>query len=151
MHDLTHDTSRSSGRSAALPFLAVLIALVWSGGAGPGPANAADVCDDAMSTAEMRGCLEKAYLAADAELNAVWKKVMAHVAGADYLPAQAQKDWREELLEAQRAWITFKERDCGAVGFEWYGGSGAPGAVMSCLRAHTMARTENLKARFPDN
>ena len=132
--------------------MAILLAgLAWLVAAGLVPAKAADVCADSMSTAEMRGCLDKAYMAADAELNAVWKKVMAHVAGADYLPAEAQKDWRQELLEAQRAWITFKERDCGAVGFEWYGGTGAPGAILSCLLEHTTARTEDLKARFRDN
>jgi len=36
------------------------------------------------------------------------------------------------------------------VGFEWYGGTGAAGAILSCLLEHTEARTSDLKARYLD-
>lgn len=129
---------------------AVLGGLAWLGAVGGDQADAADPCAEAATTIAMRECLDKAYTRADAELNAVWKKVMAQVGGADYLPAKERKAWKEELLVSQRAWIEFKEHDCDAVGFEWYGGSGAGGAILSCLLEHTEARTSDLKARYLD-
>ena len=107
-------------------------------------------CADAGNTIEIRECLSKAYTSADAELNVVWKEVMDRVDGADYLPGKERKGWKGELLTSQRAWIQFKEHDCDAVGFEWYGGTGAAGAILSCLLEHTEARTKDLRARYLD-
>lgn len=119
---------------------------------GPSPSFAEDqaVCADAQTTVEIGECVGKAYKAADAELNAVWKKVMATFASNDYMPADAQKAWKETLLASQRSWIAFKEEDCKAVGYEWYGGSGRSNAEVFCLLDHTTARTKDLKARFLD-
>lgn len=129
---------------------AVLGGLAWFGAAGGDQADAASLCADAATTIAIRECLDKEYTRADAELNAVWKKVMAQVSAADHLPAKEAKAWKDELLASQRAWIQFKEHDCDAVGFEWYGGTGAAGAILSCLLEHTEARTSDLKARYLD-
>ena len=128
----------------------VWAALFWCAAVTLVSAEGAELCASAQSTAEMRGCLDKEYEKADAELNAVWNKVMAQVSKADHMPAEDAKAWKEELLIAQRAWVDFKEHDCDAAGFEWYGGTGAPGAILSCLLAHTTARTADLKARYLD-
>jgi len=118
---------------------------------GVGVAEEAAPCADAVTNLAMRECLGKAYERADTELNAVWTKVMANVADADYLTAAQRADWKKELLEAQRAWVQFKEHDCnGAVGFEWWGGSGAGTAIASCLFDYTAARTKDLKQRYLD-
>ena len=108
-------------------------------------------CADAETTVDMRACLNRAYERADGTLNAVWKRVTARIEAADHMPAKERKAWKEELLASQRAWITFKEHDCDAVGFEWWGGTGASGAILDCLLAHTTARTKDLKARYLDN
>lgn len=150
MSALSHAAGLQGKRLCSLWFFAAgLCGLLWLGGTGAGQA-AENPCADATTTVEIRGCLDKAYTRADAELNTVWKRVMAQVGSADYLPAKEQKAWKEVLLESQRAWIKFKENDCDAAGFEWYGGTGAPGAIMSCLLEHTEARTKDLKARYLD-
>jgi uncharacterized protein YecT (DUF1311 family) len=141
------------GERRALRTTRVLCAaLVWLGGAyaaakaeEPGPE-----CASATSNVEIKACLAKAYERADKELNAVWKQVMANVNDADTLPAKERKAWKDELLESQRAWIQFKEHDYDAVGYEWWGGSGAGGAVSSCLLDHTVARTKDLRQRYLD-
>lgn len=114
------------------------------------PAGAEDLpdCANASNNVEITACVWDAYKRADAELNAVWKQVMASIRPEDYLPADAVKAWKDDLLAAQRAWITFKEKDCDAVAYEWYGGSGANMAVGSCLYAHTVQRTNDLKERY---
>lgn len=129
----------------------ICVTLAWLGlWATAGMAEEANPCADAVTTIAMRECLDKAYTRADAALNAVWKQVMANVSEADYLPAKERKAWKDELLTSQRAWIQFKEHDCDAVGYEWWGGSGAGGAILSCLLEHTEARSQDLKARYLD-
>ena len=52
-------------------------------------------------------------------------------------------------MAAQRAWVTFRDEDCnGATAYEWHGGSGAIAAVGACLYEATVARTEDLRARY---
>ena len=117
----------------------------------PSPGIAEEsICAEAQTTIEIGDCVSKAYDKADAELNAVWKKVMATFEANDYMPTKIQKEWKETLLASQRDWIAFKEADCDAVGFEWFGGTGQGNAVTFCLLDHTTTRTKDLKARFLD-
>ncbi|MCP4385731.1 MAG: DUF1311 domain-containing protein [Hyphomicrobiales bacterium] len=129
---------------ATLPAAAVLLAASLGTGFAQSPPD----CANATSNVEMTDCAWKAYKAADKELNVVWKHVMATIKPEDYLPADAAKTWKDDLLSSQRAWITFKEKDCDAVAYEWYGGTGANLAVGSCLYNHTVQRTNDLKARY---
>jgi uncharacterized protein YecT (DUF1311 family) len=100
-------------------------------------------------TPVMNACIFEKYEQADAELNRVWQRVLATIRPSDFMPAEAANEWREHLIAAQRAWVTFKEEDCnGAVAYEWYGGSGANAAVGVCLYAKTVARTEDLSLRY---
>jgi uncharacterized protein YecT (DUF1311 family) len=115
------------------------------------PASALDAaqCNSLASNAEMTNCVWEEYKKADAHLNAVWKQVMAAIpTRSGDLPADAAEAWNDDLLAAQRAWITFKEKDCAAVAYEWYGGSGANLAVGDCLYGHTAARTRDLEERY---
>ena len=106
-------------------------------------------CENATTTVEMGGCLDKEYKRADAELNRVWKLVQKSIDASDFVPADQRKIWKQVLLDGQRGWIKFKENDClQAVPYEWYGGSGAGNAAMSCALDMTEARTKDLKARY---
>jgi uncharacterized protein YecT (DUF1311 family) len=135
--------------SKAVVLCATLASLAAASGAGI--AQAANACADADTNLAMKDCLGKAYLKADKELNVVWKQVLQSVGDADYLTPEQRGAWKKELREAQRAWVQFKEHDCnGAVGYEWWGGSGASGAISSCLLSKTEARTKDLKQRYLD-
>ena len=121
--------------------------------ATPAAAAGLDDCDQ-TSNVEISQCLWDHYQAADAELNQVWDRVIARIEAtdADVMPADKVKDWREVLTEAERDWANFKDQDCnGAVAFEWYGGSGAGGAISACLYDHTVARTKELTDRYLNN
>ena len=92
------------------------------------PVLAQDIpgCENATSNVELGNCTYAAYEAADKELNDLWPKVLAYIDGqGEYVPADALAKWKETIIAAQRAWVTFKENDCGAVEYEWWGGSGA--------------------------
>lgn len=60
------------------------------------PAFAEDqsICPDAQTTIEIGECVSKEYDKADAELNAVWKKVMATFEKNDTMPAKDLKPGR---------------------------------------------------------
>ena len=118
-----------------------------------GQALAQDVpgCESASSNVELGGCVSAAYQKADKELNAIWPKVLAYIdTQGDYVPADALKEWKATIVGAQKAWVSFKESDCGAVQYEWWGGSGAGIAQTTCLYAHTAQRGEDLKSRYLD-
>lgn len=118
-----------------------------------GPAFAQDVpgCENAGSNVEIGNCVYAAYQKADKELNDLWPKVISYIdSQSDYVPADALGKWKATIVAAQKAWVTFKEQDCGAVQYEWWGGSGAGIAQTSCLYAHTAQRVEDLKERYLD-
>jgi uncharacterized protein YecT (DUF1311 family) len=113
--------------------------------------SAGEDCAALSTNVEMKQCLYEAYEKADAELNAIWPQILASVDQADYLPADKREAWKTELREAQRGWVQFKDHDCsGAVLYEWWGGSGAGGAISECLLNHTTARIADLKSRYLD-
>jgi uncharacterized protein YecT (DUF1311 family) len=116
----------------------------------PSPASA-DIWStcNAGSNIEMTQCIWERFEAADAELNVVWKQVDATIAPSEFLPAEQAREWKAKLLNAQRAWVTFKEEDCrGVVAYEWFGGSGANAAIGACLYAYTSERTDDLRERY---
>lgn len=133
-------------------FSIMVAAGVWFGLmlASSAIAEEAGPCDDAQTTVEIGKCVRKADDTANAELHAVWKQVMATFKAKDYMSAKEQKAWKDSLLASQRAWVEFKEKDCEAVGYEWWGGTGASNAVVFCWLDHTTARTKDLKARYLD-
>lgn len=105
-------------------------------------------CQDSADAA-VTECVARAYEAADAELNAVWKKVLADIDTTADVPADQVQAWKADLVAAQEAWDAFKDKDCnGARSFEYWGGSARSLAVVSCLYEYTVARTEDLKARY---
>jgi len=116
----------------------------------PAPA-AAEIWDECSGGPNivMTKCIWEHFESADIELNAVWKQVLTTIAPSEVMPTEKADEWKAKLLNAQRAWVTFKEDDCrGAVAYEWFGGSGASAAIGACLYAHTSARADDLRGRY---
>jgi uncharacterized protein YecT (DUF1311 family) len=93
-------------------------------------------CTEAVSTAEMRRCLNERYQQADAELNRVYEQ----------LSAQLSDVRRERLRRAQRAWIVFRDRNSTFVASTVEGGTLYPVLEIMELTSMTQARTDQLKA-----
>ncbi len=107
-----------------------------------------DPCANAESTMEINDCMRGVFEQADAELNRVYRAVMASIDEADHVPADKRKEWKQQLREAQRDWVSFKEKDCEVVYYEWWLGSGANAAALGCLISKTETRTNDLKERY---
>ena len=97
-------------------------------------------CENAQTTAEMLDCGNTSYKAADAELNAVYKEVLAT------LSPQGQG----HLKSAQSAWITVRDKQCEAEAGVWEKGSFAPVAQVNCLSTMTSRRVDDLKRLMPE-
>ena len=120
---------------------ALLLALL----AAPAAAQQID-CAAPKATPEITYCEGLALEAADADLNAAYADAVAGARAFDTgdfpagpLPAE------EQLRDAQRAWIAFRDAACSAEAALHYGGTGANLVFLSCQRRLTEARTADLR------
>jgi uncharacterized protein YecT (DUF1311 family) len=93
-------------------------------------------CRDAISTAEMRACVNERYRAADAELNRVYRQLAAR------LPPERQ----DILHAAQQSWIAFRDRHAAFAASAVAGGTLYPIVEVAELTRMTKQRTEQLRA-----
>jgi uncharacterized protein YecT (DUF1311 family) len=98
-----------------------------------------DPCDNAETTVEMRDCAGKEYKAADAELNTVYKQLMASLSDHPYEAA---------LKTAQQAWLKYRDANCEFEAFDNRGGTIYPVVYNSCLAVMTRARTKELREQL---
>lgn len=112
------------------------------------PTAAQDIdCGTAVSTVALKFCAGEDLDRADAELNATWKKVMAHAraADADWLPEGLPS--RVDLLrDAQRKWIAYRDAACEADATKAYGGTAQTLILVICLTNKTQQRTIDLRS-----
>lgn len=134
----------------ARPILAALCAALFAAAhAMPGEAQPqTGLCADAPSNAEYGACLQAALADAEAELDGVLQDVLARIDAAEFPGREKRAEWRDSMLAAQASWQIFRNRDCGVMIFEFWGGSGAGSFMTECRIAHTLDRTEALRARY---
>ena len=92
----------------------------------------------------MNYCSGLEFDKADAELNTMWKTVMPRLKQWDAELEISDTGYANAVLEAQRAWIAFRDTQCTAEGFQVHGGTMQPLIINSCLAKMTRARTKQL-------
>lgn len=98
----------------------------------------ADACMDAAADqASMTICAQKAYQAADAELNRQFHEIRQRLAD------DAQT--RGLLSITERAWVAFRDAECAFAASATEGGSAYPMVQDLCLADLTLRRSEQLK------
>jgi uncharacterized protein YecT (DUF1311 family) len=85
-------------------------------------------------TNEMLDCITAETTRQDARLNENYKKLMSKISAKR----------REALLEAQRAWVKFRDANCGYY-YDPHGGSAAHLASVDCVLSATADRATELK------
>ena len=100
-------------------------------------AHAAADCSNAANQLDMNECAQKAYEAADADLNGVFKEIETRL----YDDAATKK----LLIAAEKAWVGFRDAECTFRTSATADGSIHPTMVSMCLEDLTKARTEQLK------
>ncbi len=101
-------------------------------------------CTDPQVQIEINYCAEQAYLAADKELNAVYKKAVAAMKNIDSYLEPAQRGAVDTLKKAQREWIPFRDDACQAEGYMVSGGSMMSMVIYQCLERLTRQRIGDL-------
>ncbi|MWV28608.1 lysozyme inhibitor LprI family protein [Aurantiacibacter rhizosphaerae] len=104
-------------------------------------------CSEPLTQQAMNHCAGVEFEEADKALNEQWRKTAAEMrrldAATDY--DDGRPGYFENLLAAQRAWLTFRDRHCASEGYFARGGSLEPLLVATCKTELTRDRTEQLK------
>jgi len=103
-------------------------------------------CKNPQTQMEMTSCEQDRYGEADKALNAQWKATRAAAAATDKDLDESDRGAEKALLTAQRAWISYRDAQCEAEGFQARGGSMEPMLVAGCLANMSDNRTKELKA-----
>lgn len=109
----------------------------------PAVAQAQD-CANPQVQMEITECAFREWKIADAELNSGYKRAMAMMNEQNSQLDASMRGGPEALRDAQRAWITFRDKTCEAEGFAMRGGSGEPMVVAFCLTRITRERIAHL-------
>lgn len=91
---------------------------------------------------EMTEQFANTYKKADAEMTATYEPFMKILSDANQ---------KKLLLEAQPAWIIYKETHCKAIAYLYEGGSMKPMIYCDCLADITQERAKQLKWYFDNN
>ncbi|MER2508778.1 MAG: lysozyme inhibitor LprI family protein [Amaricoccus sp.] len=113
------------------PLIPRAVLLAFLGGM---PLAAHADCGPEATQSELNTCAGTDYQAADAELNNLYKEMIARL-GADKAP----------LVAAQRAWVTYRDAECDFVASSVAGGSIYPMIRGECLTDLTRARSEEFR------
>jgi uncharacterized protein YecT (DUF1311 family) len=109
------------------------------------PAGAQDIdCSNPMAQVELTYCAEQDWIATDNDLNEAYKVAMAAMKAVDAGLDADQRGAVENLRNAQRAWITFRDAACAAEGYLMHGGTAEPMVIYSCRARLTAQRAEDL-------
>jgi uncharacterized protein YecT (DUF1311 family) len=113
--------------------LALFVTLVsWAASAE------ANDCANAQTQTQMNVCASESAKKADAALNAAYAQIKTRL--------KDDTSKIELITKAQRAWIAFRDAECGFAGSAVEGGSMQPMIVAACREEVTAKRTSELDA-----
>ena len=111
------------------------------------PAAAQDLdCANAVTQMDMNQCAYLDWEKADTRLNDAYGLAMALLKDWDADLPEDDRGAARALKEAQRAWITFRDKACEAEGYAMKGGSAEPLLVYGCMFQLTDDRADQLMA-----
>jgi uncharacterized protein YecT (DUF1311 family) len=97
-------------------------------------------CDKETVQMEMNLCAGANLDTANGELNRVYQKAIAQ---------QTDQKAKDQLKDAERAWIAYRDKECGwEIGPQEDGGSIWPMAMDNCLQDKTDARIRELREQL---
>lgn len=105
---------------------------------------------DDMPQQGMNYCALLDFQKADAELNAAWKDTFPKIKAHDQEVDEDLKGWGKNTLDAQRAWITYRDAHCTSEGFKFRGGSMERLIYNSCRANLTRQRTRQIRNLMED-
>lgn len=105
------------------------------------PTAEASACNDPQTQVELNDCAASQAKAADEKLNQAYQQIRSELKGSD----------RDDLLiDAQLAWIEFRDKNCMFARSKYEGGSIEPLIYSDCIERVTQQRTEELQTYLKD-
>ncbi len=107
-----------------------------------------DECHDPQTQQDMNYCAARDFASADAALNEQWAITVAAMRELDREIDRQYDDQPghyDTLLEAQRAWLRYRDAQCRSEGFYARGGSMQPMLEAFCRTYMTELRTQQLR------
>jgi uncharacterized protein YecT (DUF1311 family) len=99
-------------------------------------------CQSPMSGMDSSNCFHAAAQKADKELNLTYSQIRAA------LKNRGGDDDLQNLVNAQRLWLQFRDASCKAEHALYEGGSAAPEVYDACIEEKTRLRTVDLKTAY---
>ena len=99
-------------------------------------------CQQPGSTVETGDCFVSAAKKSDAELNKEYNAIQS------FLRSAKRTEDGDALRKAQRAWVAYRDANCGAARGLYGTGTGGYVTYWACMEANTRQRTEDLKTGF---
>lgn len=128
---------------------ALLVALALALAVPVARAEIAQCDSNRSSNADLGNCLARVLRRDDAALNRAFQTALAGIDQETHLTPEQRAQWKDALRRSQRAWIAFRDIDCGEmIGWEWYGGTGRGSAELTCQIERTRARTRDFTERY---
>lgn len=117
------------------------------------PDDALD-CKNAQTQLDLNERNGRAFEKADAAMNAQWKRTLARMRTLDKgsnNPGDKGPSYSQALLNAQRAWLVYRDAHCTSEGYYARGGSMEAMLYNQCRTALTDERTEQLAELAKDD
>ncbi len=121
-----------------LAIIFLLLSLLLGGAASGQGKKKIDPCANALTQSEMNQCAGKAFRAADATMNQVYRKLVSLL----------DEEEKPQLTEAQTAWLRYRDTNCEFVADQYKGGSIRSLIQATCLGDMTKRRTVELKTQI---
>lgn len=111
-----------------------------------GSAHAID-CKQAITTPDINHCAKQEQLAVEARLNAAYQKTLKSLNEPD-TEIEKYSEMKQKLIQAQRAWVKFRDLDCDAVYAFHAGGTIRTVMFLGCMQRHAEQRIKALDQTY---
>lgn len=111
-----------------------------------GNAPATD-CQQAVTTPELNQCAKIEQQKVEAKLNMVYQQVLRTLNEPD-TESDKFSEMKQKLIQAQRAWVKFRELDCDAVYSFHAGGTIRTLMFIDCMQEHATQRIKDLEDTY---
>lgn len=101
-------------------------------------------CRNAMTTPDLNACASIDQKKVETTLNKVYQRVLKSLDRSETSP-QSSAAIRNAFVDAQRAWIKFREADCNAVYQKHVDGSIRTVMYIGCMQHHAERRIKDLE------
>jgi uncharacterized protein YecT (DUF1311 family) len=118
-----------------MPYVLIIVSLLASSWIS---SARADDCTKAQTQTEMNGCADAGIKSTDAELNQVYRDIIARLKGSD--------ETKQLLIASQRAWLLFRDAECAFATNAAKDGSLYHTLVQNCRSSMTQDRIKGLNA-----